>query len=596
MTQKQQIDLLNSIMPEIVSTKDPESAMLKCAKDHNLAPAQLEKLAQVFNTTKTLVGLEKQANRGDSFSLVDVPGLVASYVTYSPEQHVSRESQSVHNKVNKLMKEASDPDGWGICLSPEMNKAASTGHSSPGALPDFMDIVNAKLHNHEGGAEFFDADQNSEYIQVEPGTVRYDVLHKSASVLTNTGEMKQYQDITSQMQLAADEAGQAEYEAGVVILEKCAELRRKFTPDEGRWGEAAEDIIDGYGEKAASVIKQIEKYFADNRFYFEPYDLSKRAFVRPLVQDRHKVFPIVDEIIELQSIRKQATSVGDAILRQLEEQEGKKSEASPVNEEQEEAARRLAQRKEWDRKRDEEIQAQIARTDAINEEARHAPTPEGQAGRENVENHPTAEPGGQADPTPQHESAPEPSGDAGGGDGTTPPDPNDSHIPTGGFGAREETFVERAPKTVVKDIDELVSGMQRPFFQVNGDVDQPLKNLDKLIKYVRPGTNNRQRTVDKALDRAKMETTIQQLMLSDPTIRDADPHTVNDIFETIASISPTYATDPMKMAPVLKEALQYDAVPVHILKELASQEGQILKNDELRRNLESTTYDLSRNG
>lgn len=601
MTQKQQIDLLNSIMPEIVSTKDPESVMLKCAKDHNLAPAQLEKLAQVFNTTKTLVGLEKQANRGDSFSLVDVPGLVASYVTYSPEQHVSRESQSVHNKVNKLMKEAADVDGWGFCLNPDMNKAASAGSSSPGALPDFMDIVNAKLNNHEGGAEFFDADQNSEYIQVEPGTVRYDVMHKSASVLSNTGEMKQYQDISAQINLAADEAEQAEYEAGVVILEKCAELRMKFTPDEGRWGEAAEDIIDGYGEKAAAVIAQIEKYFEDNRFHYEPYDLSKRAFVRPLVQDRHDVFPIVDEILELQEIRKQATSVGDAILRQIEENErasGKTPTPSSGNEEQDEAARRMAQRKEWDRKRDEEIQAQIARTDAINEEARHAPSPSGKSERENVENHPTEDPDGEADPTPEQEPAPEPAGDAGGG-GTTPPEVPElsgTPAPSGGYGDREETLVERAPKVVVKDIDELISGMQRPFFQVNGDVDQPLKNLDKLLKYVKPGTNNRQRTVDKALDRAKMETTMQQLMLSDPTIRDADPHTVNDIFETIASISPTYAMDPMKMAPVLKEALQYDAVPVHILKELASQEGQILKNDELRRNLDSTTYDLSRNG
>lgn len=572
--------------------------MLKCAKDHNLAPAQLEKLAQVFNTTKTLVGLDKQANRGDSFSIVDVPGLVSSYVTYSPEQHVSRESQSVHKKVNKLMKEAADIDGWSLCLDPTMNKAAST--YSPGALPDLMDVVNATLHNYGGGVEVQDINKDSEYMQVEPGQLHWDITHKRASVLSNAGETKLYQDITAQVKLATADAAQAEYEAGVVILEKCAELRMKFTPDEGRWGEAAEDITDGYKEKSAAVIAQIEKYFEDNRLHYEPYDLRKRAFVRPLVQDRHDVFPIVDEIIELQEIRKQATSVGDAILRQIEENKKARGETSPSsgNEEQAEAAHRTKLRKEQDRKRDEEIQEQIDRTDAINEEAKHAPAPPGKSEHDNTEAQSAKDTDGKSDNTPEQEPSPEPTGDARGGGTDTSEvlELDRDTTPSGGYGDREETLIERAPKVVIKDIDELISGMQRPFFQVKSDVDQPLKNFEKLVKYIKPGTNSRQRTVDQALDRTKMETTIQQLMLSDPTVRDADPHTVNDIFETIASISPTYAMDPMKMAPVLKEALQYDAVPVHILKELASQEGQILKNDELRRNLNSTTYDLSRNG
>lgn len=46
--------------------------LLKAAADHNMYPAQLEKLGHAFNQWKTLVAMEKQANRGDSFSLLDV--------------------------------------------------------------------------------------------------------------------------------------------------------------------------------------------------------------------------------------------------------------------------------------------------------------------------------------------------------------------------------------------------------------------------------------------------------------------------------------------------------------------------------------------
>ena len=62
-----------------------------------------------------------------------------------------------------------------------------------------------------------------------------------------------------------------------------------------------------------------------------------------------------------------------------------------------------------------------------------------------------------------------------------------------------------------------------------------------------------------------MDTTLQQLMLSDDVISEADPAEVRKLFNTLASISPTLATDPGKMGPALKEALQYGSVPVNIL-------------------------------
>ena len=127
MNQRETINLLNSIMPDIISSKDPEGTMLKCAEAHNLSPAQLEKLGQTFNTAKTIVGLEKQANRGDSFKIVDVPSLISKYATYSPEKTLSNKSKKVHEKVDSLF----DDDGWGACLT--TTKSA--------ALPDLSKLV-----------------------------------------------------------------------------------------------------------------------------------------------------------------------------------------------------------------------------------------------------------------------------------------------------------------------------------------------------------------------------------------------------------------------------------------------------------------------
>jgi hypothetical protein len=46
-------------MPEVVSTNNPETTLLKFAKTNNLYPTQLEKLGHAFNQCKTLVGLSK---------------------------------------------------------------------------------------------------------------------------------------------------------------------------------------------------------------------------------------------------------------------------------------------------------------------------------------------------------------------------------------------------------------------------------------------------------------------------------------------------------------------------------------------------------
>ena len=87
------------------------------------------------------------------------------------------------------------------------------------------------------------------------------------------------------------------------ISEKCASIKSKLTPDEGRWAEAAEDITDIMGEKAASVIAAVEQYFKNVHHSYESYeDFSKRAFVRNLACDRHGIIKLAGEIAEFQEM------------------------------------------------------------------------------------------------------------------------------------------------------------------------------------------------------------------------------------------------------------------------------------------------------
>lgn len=77
--------LIEDIIPGAQQTKDPERSILKFSSAHNLAPAQVEMLGQLFNTAKTLSHLEKAAadKRGASFPTLDVPSMTAKYLELS---------------------------------------------------------------------------------------------------------------------------------------------------------------------------------------------------------------------------------------------------------------------------------------------------------------------------------------------------------------------------------------------------------------------------------------------------------------------------------------------------------------------------------
>lgn len=85
--------LIDDVTPRIKKSGNAEGELLKYANEQNYSPAMLEALGQLFNTAKTLSFLDKSANRGGDFSLVDVPSMVNKYLEVPATKSATRYSQ-----------------------------------------------------------------------------------------------------------------------------------------------------------------------------------------------------------------------------------------------------------------------------------------------------------------------------------------------------------------------------------------------------------------------------------------------------------------------------------------------------------------------
>ena len=286
MTQQQQIKLLDKIMPEIIETHDPEATMLKCARENNLSEAQLEKLGHVFNTAKTLVGLEKMANRGDSFSILDVPAMVAKYNTYDAERELSYKQKKVHNQVNKLVKSSSGSE-WDFLLKDEY-KEPSSSHDLPSILdfaPEILEDPSIKLETTSS----YDIPLNS--------------LRKTAS------------KCISYSNTLEESIKQASYDINCDIEEECTKFARSLYNKEHLWPDLVMDAKDLFGkDKAENVLSLIEKAAKDTRYiHIAPSTEINRDYQKKVYFDSTGLMDKVANIKELCDIREEINQMVEAI-------------------------------------------------------------------------------------------------------------------------------------------------------------------------------------------------------------------------------------------------------------------------------------------
>lgn len=486
MTHQKILDTLDELMPEITSTRDPESVLLKFAKTNNLYPAQVQKLGHAFNQCKTLVGLQKQANRGDSFSILDVPAMLEKYSTYDPAQVLSKKEKQIHKKVNSITKKASSN--------------YTPFERLP--MPDFIEQLKFK------GAEI--ETNNIEEYNLSNSSGNFDItFSKSASASEPTDQVLVLKEAQHSLKEAISQASKTSQGAKELVTVKCAHIA-KVLRDNGphAWSEIVEDSVYKYGpEKSAAAIDTIENYLEVNHIPFKVVDLTKKAYSNYLIRDNYNMCETIKDVQELSCIYKEAKQAEEELT------------------------------KEYDN-----VKQRI--NILLEKEA--------------------ATPGGSASNNP-------------------PDDTSNIQAPIipseGGQLVATEDFddIHKALSEHSTDVVKAVGGLPNAF------VGQPLKAIDDFenqmgkFKRLLPDKDEYIKKYKKEQDKLDRELALQRLITGDPIIAEADPNEVLELYQTISSISPTFAKDHRMMATALKEALQYGAVPVSMLKDIADFEDKLGK-------------------
>lgn len=485
MTQSQLIDAIESLLPSIVKSKDPESVLLKYAEANNLCPEQLERLGQCYNQAKTLTALKKQANRGDSFIILDVPKLKSSYTTYDPDAALSRNEKKEHNKVNDLISKAgSDYDAMTWCLNEgndveviPLNKVASALRVIPAVS------IYAALTSDDDEDEKKKSDDEDEDEEVADGkdTIEdvgdFKIVYKKATA--------SYYDAAHKLDRERREAQRCYIDAYQDMMDKCASISKTVLyagPD--AWKEIVADAVtDLSKEAAANAISICEEYMIEDRVSFSAFDMTKDAGMLHLTaRDKYNSLQLMKDIDELDKLQKTAHQY----------------EAEVV----------------------EAINALETSMTSLDKKAAAAPKPPGDA-----------DPKKKKKKKEEHRKEP--------------------HKP---IGLKSPSFSPLYGYNLVKNTIDLLN---------------PNTPIGPVVMH-------------SAARRAANDSTLMRVMLSDDVLRAADPYKVQSIYESLASIAPTASGDPNLVAPILKEAIQYDAIPLNILTTLADFEDKLVKTEETR--------------
>lgn len=443
MTQHQLINQLQDIMPEIVETKNPRATMIKCAKKNNLSIAQLEKLGQVFNTYKTLVGLEKQATRGGSFSIVDVPDMVAEYATYTPSEPTTKKQLDVHAQINSWLNDADSSSKsaaleWIDCFSTH-TKAASAKK-----LPSVYKMLDEHFKG-EGGVEYHDYEQGRQWHEEELDYInKPEVLHKVASA-------EQEQDPRKALKLlkeASDNYEELLFNAQENMRRIGNDIVSKMRQDDLDWEDVAYDLHDRFREKAATAVNILEDIFKQANYKTPHVALEKRGYYRSIPANKYGMYDQVDELLKTAALYETAS---------------------------------------------EELVDVLAEKQAM-------------------------------------------------------------------------------AAQLVREKDNFFHGLA--------------DKKSVLYKALKPAFKE-EKVREEALQTAKNTGALQQLILSDPVLQQADPSEIEDLFHTISDLAPTIAQNPITVAPVLKEALQYGSLPIQQVKDLISAEKDYQNTQKYKQEVET---------
>jgi len=232
------IEKLESLLPEIKRSGDPGGVLLKYATEENLAPALLEKMAQQYNTAKTLAFMNKAADRGGSFSIIETEDLLTRY-TQPDEQDKSASVMTWFEPASTSINASRFPDLE--LLEMQMALKTATAQETP-EVPE--------MSGHEKRAA------------AEATRRNYETL----------------------LQVRDDNKV-----AAWTALEKFASILHE---NEFAFPQVEDDILCLMGKKADLVIPAVLAYFDNRQITVERMEKQAR---RAVVRDRFGIVPCLEE-------------------------------------------------------------------------------------------------------------------------------------------------------------------------------------------------------------------------------------------------------------------------------------------------------------
>ena len=448
MNNQQAIEVLETLLPRMKEEGHPEQVLLKYASDRNLAPAQLEKMTQIYNTAATLTYLEKSEDRGGSFHVIDTPPLLQEYTRYTPVEKEASTGTTVSHDPMRF------PRG--------MEKAASA-----------VDELLASLQP-EGPSE-------AKIRQLEE-------WHKSACVreAEMLGEFIDSTDYTINQEASGIlKIARADNDLTRELIE--GDLLYMAGPELGTW--------------------------AIDRIWGEPLglEMDKVASARDFSEDLRTNPGRLEVLGHLQRMLEKRAELQVAVKY-----------ASTFT--------------------DEDAVALLAAVQGVSPQQMKQTLGSGHS--------PSGSGGG--------------TGGTGGGSGGT----------GGGSGGSPSTTVTlptlRKPEDPLdpgKALDPVIKGMDNLGSKIPMTPQFFREKMKDLMGG--PSVNRSQMKVDDSRRETERSLTLARLMQVDPIISEADPDMVQELYNTLQDASPEFVKDPAKLRMALREAVQYESVPLHTLKEIA---------------------------
>lgn len=454
------IAALEDILPTIKATQDPEGTLLKYASEHNLAPAQLERVVHFYNIAKTNNYLDKSANRAAHYKIINAENVVDKYTASLPAKEISVDAEA---------------DAW---LSPVSTKQASTS------------IVDLYREIKGADEEVWDIPTD-----VYPALNSLGEVHaKLANQITNVETLAQILDdeksrftsLAFQMEdwLRSDESHKfATAERDAIAL----------SPD---------DISEGVGE--------LVNFLGQRHVTADRHE----GLLAKLARDTTGMAKIVIEANDAFHAVKAAT----ALYKQ-------------DHEEMVELYKEATQGKTRDKK--EKAEGDRERPEGRREQARQQPY-------ENVD----------------------------GGEGVTP----DENLwlmenPVSPSQKKDKPREPEKPTSVIDQIQKSLDGL--PWVKDHMAPYKSIMGPGGIVDQIRPKQNKGKMLLDQASLDDHANTVLQNLLINDEILSLADPDRVAKLYSTIYRTSPDVALNEEVATMAVREALQYDSLPLHTYKDLA---------------------------